>query len=100
MNCINGEIAFIYVSVDREGDNKRNIYDENWKPLHFTWVSKYKNALQVRGAEIQPPKHLSEMIEVSKLIAKVCPYLCVDFYDLDEGLYIGEITHCHGEGFD
>lgn len=100
VNCINGEVAFIYVSIDREGINKRNIYDKNWNPLYFTWTSKHKKASQIRGNEIQPPQHLSEMIQVAKKISKDYPYIRIDFYDLEERLYIGEITHCHGGGFD
>lgn len=33
-------------------------------------------------------------------IAKLFPYVRVDFYDVDGKLYFGEITLCHGGGFD
>jgi hypothetical protein len=43
INVINGKTEFIYVSVDRENANKRNIYNRNWEPLYFTWANKNKN---------------------------------------------------------
>ncbi len=100
VNCFNGKVGFIYVSVDREGDNKRNIYDSSWNPLLFTWGAKYKDHSLMRGKEIEPPKTLSKMIEISESIAKNYAYVRVDFYDVDGHLYVGEITHCHGGGFD
>jgi hypothetical protein len=42
LHCINGKVDFIYVSVDREGKNKRNIYDREWNPLPFVFAAKGK----------------------------------------------------------
>ena len=100
IHCINGNIEFIYVAVDREGVDKRNIYDKNWKPLPFTWSSKYKNASKQKGEQIQPPLSLDKMKVIAEKIAKLYPYVRVDFYDVDGKLYFGEITQCHGGGFD
>ena len=99
LNYINGELEFIYVSVDREGGNYRNIYDKNWEPLNFHWTSK-KSITGLRGPEIRPPASFIQMKEIGKEIAKEYPYVRVDFYDVDGDLYVGEITHFHGGGFD
>lgn len=66
LHFINGELAFIYCSVDREGSNKRNIYDANWKPLNFFWVEGCKDVSNLRGEEITPPESLPKMIEIGK----------------------------------
>jgi hypothetical protein len=100
IHCINGEVEFIYVSIDREGKNKRNIYDKNWNPLHFTWASKSKDISKLRGEEILPPSTFDRMTTIAKEIAKQYAYVRVDFYDVDGKLYFGEITQCHGGGFD
>ncbi len=101
LHCINGEVEFIYVSVDREGVNKRNIYDSNWEPINFTFSAKTKQAKgNIRGEEINPPKSLSKMIEFAEHIAKMYAYVRIDFYDIEGRLYFGEITHHHGGGFD
>jgi hypothetical protein len=100
LNFIEGNLEFVYVSVDREGTNKRNIYDSEWNPLFFTWARKGKDVSNLRGKEIKPPQTLSKMIEFGTIIAKSQKYLRVDFYDVDGVLYFGEITQCHGGGFD
>jgi hypothetical protein len=100
LNFIEGKLEFIYVSVDREEENKRNIYDPKWNPLHFTWARKGKDLTKIRGEEIQPPATLPKMIEFGTVIARLYKYVRVDFYDVDGVLYFGEITQCHGGGFD
>jgi hypothetical protein len=100
-HCINGKVEFIYVSVDREGVNKRNIYDSSWAPLLFTFSAKTKQEKgNIRGAEIDPPKSFSKMLIFAEKISKLYAYVRIDFYDIDGKLYFGEITHHHGGGFD
>lgn len=100
LNFIEGKLEFIYVSVDREGENKRNIYDKEWNPMQFTWARKGKDLQHIKGQEIQPPSTLQKMIEFGTIIARLYKYVRVDFYDVDGILYFGEITQCHGGGFD
>jgi hypothetical protein len=100
LNYINGKLEFVYVSLDREGGNYRNIYDPNWNPLYFKWASNKKIAKTTRGPEIAPPLSFEKMKEFGNEIAKLFPYVRVDFYDVDGKLYFGEITLCHGGGFD
>ncbi|MCM1150505.1 MAG: hypothetical protein NC209_00260 [Alistipes sp.] len=98
LHYINGELQFVYVSIDREGANKRNIYDENWMPLDFTWVE--KGSSDVRGAEIEAPATFETMKAIGSEVARNFKYVRVDFYDVDGKLYFGEITLYHGSGFD
>ena len=100
LNYINGNLEFVYVSVDRELGNYRNIYDKEWKPLHFKWANKRKMPKTKRGPEIPPPISWEMMKTMGAEIAKLFPYVRVDFYDVDGSLYFGEITLCHGGGFD
>lgn len=100
LHCINGNVEFIYVAVDREGANKRNIYDKTWQPLPFTLAHKFKDTSKLRGVEIEAPTTLQQMITLSEKVAQLFAYVRVDFYDVDGVLYFGEITQCHGGGFD
>jgi hypothetical protein len=100
LNFIEGKLEFIYVSVDREGMNKRNIYNPEWNPMYFTWARRGKDLSKIRGEEIQPPPTFHKMIEFGTVIASLYKYVRVDFYDVDGVLYFGEITQCHGGGFD
>ncbi|MCI8661461.1 MAG: glycosyl transferase [Lachnospiraceae bacterium] len=99
-NFINGELQFIYCSVDREGQNYRSIYGPDWKRLNIEWVGKNNHKGTLVGADIQPPHNLDRMIEIGKDIAKRFCYVRVDFYEVDKRLYYGEITLHHGSGFD
>jgi hypothetical protein len=100
LHCINGKVEFIYVALDREGTNKRNIYDRNWNPLPFTFANRFKDTSKLRGDEIAPPASIERMITLSEEMAKLFAYVRIDFYDVDGALYFGEITQCHGGGFD
>ena len=53
-----------------------------------------------RGPDISPPASFAMMKRMGAEIAKLFPYVRVDFYDVDGKLYFGEITLCHGGGFD
>lgn len=100
LHCINGKVEFIYVSVDREGVNKRNIYSRNWEPLLFTWANKNKNVKYLRGHEISKPITMDKMIALAEKLAIDFPYVRIDFYDVDDKIYFGEVTQHHGGGFD
>jgi hypothetical protein len=100
VHCFNGKVEFIYVSVDREGANKRAIYDSNWNPLPFTWANKFKDKSKLQGATTEPPVTLDRMIAIAEKVAQLFAYVRVDFYEVEGVLYFGEITQCHGGGFD
>ena len=99
LHYINGELQFVYCSIDREGVDKRNIYDKDWNPLPFSWVSKATSE-NVRGEEIEAPKTFDLMKRIGDEVASDMKYVRVDFYDVDGKLYFGEITLYHGSGYD
>jgi hypothetical protein len=68
--------------------------------LNFTFAPKKKNIVNLRGDEIEPPLSLPLMFEFAEKIAKLYPYVRIDFYDVDGRLYFGEVTQHHGGGFD
>ena len=37
LHFFNGKLEFIYCSIDREGENYRKIYSNEWKELPFSW---------------------------------------------------------------
>jgi hypothetical protein len=103
LHVVSGKVEFIYVSIDREGQNTRNIYNTNWEALDFIWVaaSKKLKKEKSKAGEVSRPETLSEMIRIAEDIAVDFPYYVrVDFYDVDGKLFFGEITQHHGGGFD
>ena len=100
---INGELEFIYCSVDRMGANVRQVYDKNWNRLHFIWVEEANRALFDKydaSKSIDQPKSFEEMKRISSILAKDFPMVRIDFYDANEGLFVGEITLHHGSAHD
>ena len=100
LHYINGELQFIYCSVDREGENYRCIYSPEWKRMDMEWVAEDDHKGGLYGKDIMPPKTLDKMKRISSQVAKKFKYVRVDFYDVDGQLYYGEITLHHGGGFD
>lgn len=101
--CINGEIEFVYCSVDRLGENVRQVYNDSWERLHFIWCEKANKEMFERyekSTTIPRPKNFDEMKRLAKIISKDFPLVRVDFYDAKEGLFIGEITLHHGSAHD
>ena len=100
---INGELQFIYCSVERLGANVRQVYDFNWNRLHFIWVAGADKELfdtYEKSDNIEMPKGFNHMFTLANEIAKDFPMVRVDFYEENEIVYIGEITIHHGSAGD
>jgi len=101
LHFINGELQFIYCTIDREGENYRRIYDIDWNRIDLEWVNKGKHkGIREDQKDICRPDTLDKMISIGADIAKHFAYVRVDFYEVDGNLYYGEITLHHGSGFD
>lgn len=100
LHYINGELQFIYCSIDREGLNYRAIYSPKWERIDMEWVEENKQRGCLYGPSINPPKTLGRMIEIGNDIATSFKYVRVDFYDVEGKMYYGEITLHHGSGLD
>lgn len=98
IHCFNGEPRIVYVSIDREGINKRNIYSADWKPLMFTWAQKNKDLSNIRGKEIPKPKNFEKMLDVAKKLSSDFKYVRIDLFNLNGSIKCGEITFYHGGG--
>ena len=93
--CYNGEVKNLFIATDRFNDSglTYNWFDRDYNPLPFTYGTKGK-------AEVLPekPKNFERMIEVAEKLAKPFPFVRVDFYELGDEIYIGEMTFYSGGG--
>lgn len=94
-HCINGQVEFIQIDMDRHTNHRRNFYSKNWEFLPFEWDAKYKN-----GSQVVRPKSLDKMIQLAESLAADFDYVRIDFYDVDGVVYFGELTFYHGGGFE
>ncbi len=84
--CFNGEPKVLWVDVGRSTNHRRAFYDMEWNDLGVT-------SNRTKSEEpIPKPYGLERMIEVAKDIAKDFPFVRVDFYSVNQKLYIGELT--------
>lgn len=84
--CFNGEPKVLWVDVDRHIDHRRNFFDTEWNALDV--ISDCPNTEQ----SVPKPYGLDKMLEIAKDIAKDFPFVRVDFYSLNQRIYIGELT--------
>lgn len=90
--CFNGKVAFIQLDLDRETSHKRNMYDLDWNLLDFKYI--YEN-----GKEYKRPASLEKMVELAEIIAADFSFVRVDFYNIGDRIYFGEITFHPESGF-
>jgi hypothetical protein len=94
--CFGGEPKFIALDLQilKKGSTRRNLYDLEWNRLNAE-IS-YPNEFDV---EFPKPAQLEQMIEYSKVLAKGFPHVRIDFYNVSNKIYFGEMTFFHRNGF-
>lgn len=91
--CFNGHAEYVEVDFNRYVNHKLNTYDFDWNPLNFCDSSKNDY-----DANIPKPNRLMEMKEIAEKLSKDMDFLRVDFYSIDNRIFIGELTLCPGSG--
>ena len=93
--CFDGIVKFFKIDLDRFINHRANYYNPSGELLEF-------------GEEIYPPdfnrriekpKKLKEMIKLAELLSKGTIFLRVDFYEVDNKIYFGELTFYPNSGF-
>lgn len=92
----NGEPKFFYVTSDRGSATglKEDFFDINGNLMDLNQKGYYNNP---KTPEL--PKNLEKMISFSRILAKDTYHLRVDFYEIHDRLYVGEMTFFDGGGF-
>ncbi len=84
--CFNGVAKFIQVDIDRFNGHKRAFYDLDWNLLDLCMIYPRPNSM------INQPICLNQMIEIASLISKSFEFVRVDFYVVENKLFLGECT--------
>ena len=86
--CFNGKVKCIFTCTNRYSDNGLCVtfFDPNWNILPFSRNHPIDNN------PIAKPKSLELMIELAEKISAISPFLRVDFYEVNNKLYLSEIT--------
>lgn len=98
--CFNGEPKFFYVASEHFDSDGRNgsdypisFFSLDWKHMDIRYGNHEQN---INAAK---PKHIEEMIQLSKTLSSGFPFVRVDFFDTDEKLYLAELTFYPGGGW-
>lgn len=93
--CFNGEPKFIAVdlSITDKERTRRNLYDLEWNLLDAE-IS-YPKEIRVN---IDKPKKLKNMLELSRKLSTGFPHVRVDFYQVMDRVIFGEMTFFHQSG--
>ena len=92
----NGEPKFLYITSGRESADglKEDFFDLEGNHLPFNQEG-FVNASQTPSL----PSNFEKMIEFSRTLAKGTTHLRVDFFEINQDLYQGELTFFDGGGF-
>jgi hypothetical protein len=88
--CLNGKPKLIWVDYNRATNHERNFFDLHWNEIPIGL--KYP-----RGQSLPPkPKNLQLMIDLASKLSRDFSLIRVDFYVIDDNIFVGEITNCSG----
>jgi len=94
--CFNGIPKIVLVCTDRysKAGLCEDFYDIKWNHLNIKRKT-HPNA----SRKIEKPKKLSKMLELAEKLSRDTKFLRVDFYDIDDKIYFGELTFYPASGF-
>lgn len=94
IHCFYGQPKFIQVDHQRYKQHTRSYYDEYWNKKPFS------HAKPIHKEVIEKPKLLEEMFEICKKLSEDLPYIRVDFFYVNDKIYVGELTCYPGNGME
>ena len=93
--CFNGKAKMSFTCTERFTNGlKVTFFDLQWNKLPFE--RHYPNSKKI----IPKPLNYQKMIELSEILAKDIPFVRVDWYEINNKLYFGELTFFPGNGYE
>ena len=92
--CFDGEAKCFKVDYYHAGKHHANWYDSNGGMLQYS----YKRTRPCFDVQIRIPDALDEMKALAEKISCSMPFLRVDFYHVNNRLFVGELTFFPGSG--
>ena len=94
--CFNGKVKCSFVCSDRHEKTglKVTFFDNEWNSMPFE--RQYPKSEE----PIPKPANFERMKELAQALAQDMMFLRVDFYEVAQKIYIGEVTLYPGGGFE
>ncbi len=93
--CFNGKVKCLKIDFDRFIKHQANYYNEKFELLKFGETVCPPDF----NKELKKPKNFDKMIELAERLSKNITFLRVDFYEIDNKIYFGELTFFPASGF-
>ncbi len=87
--CFNGVPKFCQVITDRRTDESIDFFDMDWRLQEFIGLSRN---LHHSTKKFAPPKNLELMKKFAAILAQDSIFRRIDFYEVADKVYFGEIT--------
>ncbi len=94
--CFNGKVKCSFVVSDRDFHGNLNVdfFDREWNKMPFT--RHYPNS----NYKIEKPNNYEKMIQLAEKLSEEMRFVRIDFYEINNKIYFGEITFYPGSGFE
>lgn len=92
--CFDGKVKCVLIVTGRFNDIREDYFDSD-----FVHLPLKKGGLNATGA-INPPNNFEKMKTIAEIISKGLIHLRVDFYEINNKIYFGELTFFDGGGFE
>ena len=92
--CFNGQVKLYDIHFNRFGNHKTNLYNINGDLLNF----EFENMPSDPDIIAKRPDKFSEMVTIAEILSKDIPFLRVDFYSVNNRIYVGELTFYPSSG--
>ncbi|MDX7767843.1 ATP-grasp fold amidoligase family protein [Aeromonas caviae] len=96
LHIFQGDKVVIQVDSDRFSHHKRSLFSESLEKLDYDIQPKYDSV----DSDYVFPDNMDELIQIAKKLAASFSYVRVDMYNVDGKIYFGELTFCHGSGWE
>lgn len=94
--CFNGEVKCSFVCSNRFTQEGLHVtfFDRDWNVMPFE-----RHYPSVKEG-LPKPFNYEKMIELAEILAKDIPFVRVDFYEVENKIYFGELTFFPGSGYE
>lgn len=95
--CFNGEPVYCQVISDRSTNETIDFFDMDWKHQEFTGLALPHKLFSSHPVPV--PVTFYQMINTAKKLSEKIPFVRVDFYEVNNKMYFGEVTFYPASGF-
>lgn len=85
--CFDGVCKAMFITTNRFTNKTYNWFDADFNEFPFIWG----NAPKTKGG-VKKPKYFEKMKFIAEKLAKPFPFVRVDFYEVGDNIYVGEMT--------